>query len=293
MQAAMQVCRNGNFCLRERAAIRLFRIGLLACALALVRDVANGQGTAFTYQGFLNKDGSAVTGTNAMKFSVWNAVSSGAIVGTPVTNLTVPISNGFFTVNLDFGGGVFTGPERWLEIGVGTNNVFTLLSPRQKITSTPYAVMAGSASNLLGAVPAAQLSGNIPDAQLSTNIARLSTNQVFNGSNTMGSLTVGGPLSLAPSNVVPGDGTTLTSSRSFLRLNPSSPVTLNGTTAISNGSTVGSILILQGMHDVNTVTVPDNANVQVPSFSRVLGLNDTLTLIWNGTDWVEVSFTNN
>ena len=279
--------------MRERAAIRLFRIGLLACALALVRDVANGQGTAFTYQGFLNKDGSAVTGTNAMKFSVWNAVSSGALVGTPVTNLTVPISNGFFTVNLDFGGGVFTGPERWLEIGVGTNNVFTLLSPRQKITSTPYAVMAGSASNLLGAVPAAQLSGNIPDAQLSTNIARLSTNQVFNGSNTMGNLTVGGPLSLAPSNVVPGDGTTLSSSRSFLRLNPSSPVTLNGTTAISNGSTVGSILILQGMHDVNTVTVPDNANVQVPSFSRVLGLNDTLTLIWNGTDWVEVSFTNN
>jgi hypothetical protein len=33
--------------------------------------------------------------------------------------------------------------------------------------------------------------------------------------------------------------------------------------------------------------------VQLGLLSRTLGLDDTLTLIWNGTDWIEVSFANN
>ena len=33
----------------------------------------------------------------------------------------VPVTNGLFTVTLDFGTSVFTGPARWLEIGVRTN----------------------------------------------------------------------------------------------------------------------------------------------------------------------------
>jgi len=50
------------------------------------------------------------------------------------------LSNGLFTATLDFGPGIFTGPERWLEIAVRTNGSgnFTTNSPRQKITATPY-----------------------------------------------------------------------------------------------------------------------------------------------------------
>jgi hypothetical protein len=76
-------------------------------------------------------------------------------------------------------------------------------------------------------------------------------------------------------------------------LNPAAAVTLSATTAINNGATPGAVLILQGMNNVNTVTLNDGANVQLGAASRVLGQDDTLVLIWNGTDWIEVSFANN
>ena len=39
----------------------------------------------------------------------------------PVTNNSVSVTNGLFTVAIDFGGGVFTGTNYWLQIGVATN----------------------------------------------------------------------------------------------------------------------------------------------------------------------------
>ena len=53
---------------------------------------------------------------------------------------------------IDFGAGVFTGETNWLQIGVATNGVssFTLLTPRQQLTPTPYAIFANTASNLSG-----------------------------------------------------------------------------------------------------------------------------------------------
>ena len=77
---------------------------------------------------------------------MFDAASSGAQFGATLTNSVVGVSNGLFTVSLDFGAGVFTGPDRWLEIGVCANGagVFALLSPRQKLTATPYAVTAGT-----------------------------------------------------------------------------------------------------------------------------------------------------
>jgi len=61
------------------------------------------------------------------------------------------VSNGLFTVTLDFGAN-FPGANRWLEIGVRTNGggAYTTLSPRQALTATPYAIMAGNAANLGG-----------------------------------------------------------------------------------------------------------------------------------------------
>jgi len=45
-----------------------------------------------------------------------------SVAGNPVgvTNRLAPVnaSNGLFSVTLDFGSGIFTGPSRWLEIGV-------------------------------------------------------------------------------------------------------------------------------------------------------------------------------
>ena len=52
----------------------------------------------------------------------------------------VVVSNGLFTVTLDFGTGVFNGDARWLDIAVKTNSAggFTTLMPRQPLTPSPY-----------------------------------------------------------------------------------------------------------------------------------------------------------
>jgi hypothetical protein len=126
------------------------------------------QGTAFTYSGILSDTGNPASGIYDLTFSLSTSSNSLAQVGSTLTDLDVPITNGLFTVALDFGSGIFTGNPLWLEIGVRTNGSanFTALNPLQSVTAVPYAIMAGSASNLLGMLPASQLSGAISPAQL-------------------------------------------------------------------------------------------------------------------------------
>ena len=92
-------------------------------------------------------------GTYDLKFTVFDAASAGSAVGAPLTNAAVAVSNGVFSVTLDFGGGVFTGADRWLEIGVRTNGgaAFAVLTPRQAVTPTPYADLAFTAFDVPGA----------------------------------------------------------------------------------------------------------------------------------------------
>ena len=129
---------------------------------------ANPLGSAFTYQGQLDVGGSPANGNYDLQFAVFDASSGGSQIGSTLTNVATPVGNGLFTVTLDFGPDVFTGASRWLSIGVRTNstNAFVALSPRQPILPAPYALMASSASNMLGTLPATQLSGTLPSSQL-------------------------------------------------------------------------------------------------------------------------------
>ena len=139
---------------------------------------AHAQGTAFTYQGRLLDNGSPANGNYDLTFAVFNVPNLGNPVSANITNGPLVISNGLFTVTLDFGAGVFDGNPRWLQIGVRTNvsDPFTLLSPRQALSPTPYAVLAGNVpdfaitSNKLApaAVGSAQLA---PGAVQAGNIA--------------------------------------------------------------------------------------------------------------------------
>ncbi|MEK7524651.1 MAG: hypothetical protein AAB588_06535 [Patescibacteria group bacterium] len=70
-------------------------------------------------------------------------------------------------------------------------------------------------------------------------------------------------------------------------------VTLANNPAVTEGVLGGQVLIIEGTDDTNTVTVNDGVNTQLGAASRALGQNDTLTLIYNGADWLEVAFVNN
>jgi hypothetical protein len=112
--------------------------------LALSSAGAAPLGTAFTYQGQLTDAGAPANGHYDLTFTLYDAVSGGAQVGPVLTTNAVTVSDGLFTVGLDFGTGAFAGNARWLEIAVQTNggSVFTSLLPRQAMDPVPYALYA-------------------------------------------------------------------------------------------------------------------------------------------------------
>src|SRR5262245_9436624 len=112
------------------------------CLLVFGAITVNAQTSGFTYQGRLADGGTAATGNYDLQFALWDSASGGTQVGSTLTLNTVAVSNGVFTVSLDFGAGNFNGASRFLEIGVRSPGgaSFTTLSPRQPITSTPYAI---------------------------------------------------------------------------------------------------------------------------------------------------------
>ena len=100
-------------------------------------------GTQFTYQGRLKLDGAAVNTTQDVEFRLYDALTAGNPVGTAVAKDDVPVANGLFTVELDFGAAAFVGDARWLEIAVRPGNetgAYTTLTPRQPLTVVPYAL---------------------------------------------------------------------------------------------------------------------------------------------------------
>jgi hypothetical protein len=136
-------------------------------ALNAQLSTANAQGTAFTYQGQLQNNGVPASGSYDLMFSLYNSSNGIGQVGGALTNLDVGVTNGLFTVKLDFGT-VFSGNGTWLAINVRTNggSAFTALSPRQALTPAPYAIFADTASNVSGTVSAAQISGALGSGNL-------------------------------------------------------------------------------------------------------------------------------
>jgi len=102
-------------------------------------------GTQFTFQGAVAAgNGAPLGGTIDLSASLWTAAVGGSQVGSTQIISEVGLSQGLFTVQLDFGAEVFDGDARWLEIGVrhpaGGAGGFTIISPRQPIRTTPYAI---------------------------------------------------------------------------------------------------------------------------------------------------------
>jgi len=98
-------------------------------------------GTAFTYQGRLKAGGGPVNDDCDVAFRLYDDPNVGSQVGSAITR-TIPISDGLFTVGLDFGGDIFIGDARWLEIRVkcSGDSGFTTLTPPQALTPAPYAL---------------------------------------------------------------------------------------------------------------------------------------------------------
>jgi len=202
------------------------KLQLLLIALAIFAGTNHvaGQGTAFTYQGRLNVSGQPANGIYNLTFALFDSSSAGNQVGVTLTNSATAVTNGLFTVTLDYGG-AFNGASRWLQIGVQTNTEpFAILSPLQPITPTPYAIYSANAGNAATAttattagtagsansVSAANITGTISVAQLP---AAVVTNT---GSFTAGTINISSniylPAATATAGIIYSGGSTLISS---------------------------------------------------------------------------------
>ena len=113
----------------------------LLLAAALLGGPAARADTTFTYQGELTNNGVPATGSFDFRFILYSDELGGSQVGPIVTRNAVAVSDGVFTVPLDFGANFGT-ETNWLEIAVkvGGGGSYTLLSPRQALTPATHAL---------------------------------------------------------------------------------------------------------------------------------------------------------
>lgn len=151
-----------------------------AAILVLAAFTVNAQTTVFTFQGKLKENSLSANGTYEMRFALFDSLSNGNQSGSLISISNVSVVDGIFTVELDFGLTAFSGAGRFLEIEVraaGNAAPLTRLSPRQPVTSAPYAVRSLNAQNADQAANAEnsqQLGGVDADHYVLTNDGRLS-----------------------------------------------------------------------------------------------------------------------
>lgn len=121
----------------NKTILLLLAVGLMLTALTVSAE------TRITYQGRLDQSGSPYTGDADMRFQMFEAATGGDTVGPSIVRNAVPVTDGLFQVELDFGAEVFTKTPLWLQVVVDGKE----LTPRQPVTAAPVAIQALNATN--------------------------------------------------------------------------------------------------------------------------------------------------
>ncbi len=124
--------------MKVRRTFGFIGIVALLAGTSAVRGAAVSN--AFTYQGELLDNGTAVDGMTEFQFTLWDD----GVAGTQRAVLPpemIDVVKGRFTATVDFGATAFSGDARWLEISVKPPGAtaFTVLS-RQELTPSPAAL---------------------------------------------------------------------------------------------------------------------------------------------------------
>ncbi len=141
---------------------RITRSVVAVCAGVVFASPARAVdiGTAFFYQGRLVKNGTPVTSMPPhcdFTFGLWDAATMGDPKGNSPQSLGgVAVTDGLFTVSLDFGPAGIDGTARWLEVAVQCpgDAMAKTLAPRQELKPAPHALaLPGLYTQQNGAIP--------------------------------------------------------------------------------------------------------------------------------------------
>ena len=122
--------------------------------------------SAFSFQGRLSDAAGPANGRYEFEFSLWDASDGGGLASPTVlgTPGAIGVTNGLFTVILDFGASALNGASRWVQLGVRTNGSatpFVPVTPRQSLPVTPMAVFATRAGGVsAGSVGTSAIAAN-------------------------------------------------------------------------------------------------------------------------------------
>lgn len=202
-----------------------FRLPLCILLVVLSASYVFAQTPQFTYQGQLTDNGSPANGQYDLQFKLFDLATGGSLLGTTLLG-NVQVTNGSFSVTLNFGTSQFPGADRFLEIGVrpGTSaGAYTILTPRQQLNSTPYAIRSLSAataddlssacvncvtSGQINTLAGSKVTGTIPVASVpagsNSYIQNTTSQQVGTNFSISGNGTAGGILT-ADSGVIGND----------------------------------------------------------------------------------------
>lgn len=193
------------------------RVKILIALMVSIAGVNSSfaQTTAFTYQGKLTDGANAANGNYDLEFRLFDQLAGGTQQGATLQRLNVAVTNGIFTVQLDFDN-QFSGATRFIDISVrpASGGTFTQLAPRQQVTSNPYAIKSLNAatadglsiaclscvtSSQIASVNGSAVTGTIPVASVpagSGNYVQNTTSpQSASNFNISGNGTAGGTLS--------------------------------------------------------------------------------------------------
>jgi trimeric autotransporter adhesin len=266
-------------------------------ALALAGSVL-AQSSAFNYQGRLNETGAAANGSYQFQFRLYDAAANGSQVGSTLSDVPVNVSNGTFSVSLDFGVMAFSGGERFLEVSVRktANDSYTPLTPRQKINSAPYANKANSANtadnftgnltgdvtgtqnatvvNTVGGKTAAQVSTSVQETNnaTSSNTANTIVKRDANGRFAAMGITFGDGSILTSANIGGGGGGSLTSPNNWTALN-----------TFSGGLSMNNNLLTNVANPQNATDATNKAYVDANTIRFVPGAEQLSVGDANGT----------
>lgn len=123
--------------------------------------------TAFSYQGQLKSSGNVVNSETDMQFSLWTLAVGGTQIGSTVTSLNVSVSNGLFSVPIDFGVSPYASSQNlYLQVAVRNpagSGSYVPMGSRQLLTPAPFSLATrgidvNAAGNVgIGTAPNARL----------------------------------------------------------------------------------------------------------------------------------------
>lgn len=168
------------------------RIALLLAMAVVSTAQAQTLGSAFSYQGQLKESGLPASGLYDFQACLFDSLVAAAPLVCAPDSADVPVAQGLFAVELDFGAAPFSGQQRYLELRArpgASSGAYTVLSPRQLLRAAPEALRANTVPwTGLSAVPA-----GFSDGVDNVGITSISAGAGLSG----GTITTSGTLAIA------------------------------------------------------------------------------------------------